>query len=262
VCFLFAIDLHCHMNSGSARDTKVHNLYYADYERLIEERNRFHIAATAMTTFSAVLSTEEIISGNRYMGEYAERYDNVYQWVVVDPRIEESFRQADERLKSNKVLGIKIHPPYHAYDFLEYADRLCAFADAHKTAMLMHPHNNERICEVVEFADQYPNMKLIVAHLGFDEHIKAMEKAKHGNVFTDTSGSLSCQNNVIEEAVRRVGSERIFFGTDTYACAFQYGRIYFANISEADKQNIFYRNAVDHFNQFSTLGCAACMPEQ
>lgn len=254
---MFAIDLHCHMNSGSAYDTKVHNLYYADFERLIEERNRFNIVATAMTTFSAVLSSKEIISENQYMGNYAERYDNVYQWVVVDPRIEESFHQASEMLKSNKVLGLKIHPPYHAYDFIEYADKVCAFADTHKTAILMHPHNNERISEVVAFADRYPNMKLIVAHLGFDEHIKAIEKAKNGNVYTDTSGSLSCQNNVIEEAVRCVGSERIFFGTDTYACAFQYGRIYFSNIPDRDKENILYKNALKEFKHFQNLVLSA-----
>lgn len=251
---MISIDLHCHMNSGSAYDTKVHNLYYADFERLIEERNRFSIVATAMTTFSAVLSSREIISENQYMWNYAEHYDNVYQWVVVDPRDEESFHQANEMLKSNKVLGIKIHPPYHGYDYMEYADKLCSFADTHNTAMLMHPHNNERISEVVAIADNYPHMKLIVAHLGFDEHIKAIDKAKNGNVYTDTSGSLSYQNNVIEEAVRRVGSEKIFFGTDTYACAFQYGRIHFANIPDRDKENILYRNALREFKQFQKMG--------
>ena len=67
------------------------------------------------------------------------------------------------------------------------------------------------------FADKYPNMKLIIAHLGSIEHINAIKAAKHGNIYTDTSGYLSSLNNVIEYAVDAIGSERILFGTDMYS---------------------------------------------
>ena len=43
----------------------------------------------------------------------------------------------------------------------------------------------------------------------------------------------------MQNAVERVGSEKIFFGTDTYACAVQAGRIKFTRISEKDKENFF-----------------------
>ena len=92
-------------------------------------------------------------------------------------------------------------------------------------------------------------MNLIIAHVYGMEHIEAIEQAKHGNVFTDTSGRVSNANNVIEYAVQRVGSEKIFFGTDTYSCAFQTGRIKFARISEKDKENILYNNAKKYFKE-------------
>ena len=91
-------------------------------------------------------------------------------------------------------------------------------------------------------------MKLIIAHLGSEEHIRAIKEAKHGNIFTDTSGGASSSNNIIEYAVEQIGSEKIFFGTDTYSCGFQKGRIEYARISEKDKENIFYKNAVKHFH--------------
>ena len=98
-------------------------------------------------------------------------------------------------------------------------------------------------------ADKYPDMKLIIAHLGSEEHVEAIKSAKHGNIYTDTSGYKSSSNNVVEYAVEQVGSEKIFFGTDTYACGFQMGRIKYARISEKDKENIFYNNAKKNFSR-------------
>ena len=74
-----------------------------------------------------------------------------------------------------------------------------------------------------------------------------IEKAKYGNIYTDTSGGFSYFNNVVEYAVDRVGSEKILFGTDAYSVAFQLGRIVYANIKEEDKENILYRNAKSIF---------------
>ena len=90
-------------------------------------------------------------------------------------------------------------------------------------------------------------MKLIIAHLSSLGHVEAIAAAKHGNIYTDTSGGASNLNNIVEYAVSRIGSEKIFFGTDTYSCAFQYGRIAFSTLSEEDKANILYKNAMRHF---------------
>ena len=104
----------------------------------------------------------------------------------------------------------------------------------------MHP---EKITLMPMFADRYHNMNLIIAHLGSVEHVDAVAHAKYGNIYVDTSGNASVNNNVIEYTVSRVGSERIFFGTDTYSAAFQRGRIQFARIPDKDKENILYQNA-------------------
>jgi hypothetical protein len=74
-------------------------------------------------------------------------------------------------------------------------------------------------------------------------YANAIEFAEHGNVYTDTSGNASSKNHVIEYMVERVGSERILFGTDTYAAGFQRGRIEYALIPDEDKCNILRYNA-------------------
>ena len=58
--------------------------------------------------------------------------------------------------------------------------------------------------------------------------------------FTKARG---CEVWDLDDAVEKVGAEKIFFGTDTYACGFQMGRIKYARISDKDKESILYNNA-------------------
>ena len=132
----------------------------------------------------------------------------------------------------------------HKYDICEYADKIFSFANEMGAIVLMHP---DKISKMPEFTDKYPNMKLIIAHLGSRDHISAIQAAKHGNIYTDTSGYLSSLNNVIEYAVNAVGSEKILFGTDTYSPVFQYSRIALSRIPQSDKENILYKNAIRLF---------------
>ena len=88
-----------------------------------------------------------------------------------------------------------------------------------------------------------------MAHLGGAAYVNAVAGAKHGNVYVDTSGINSSRNAVIEYAVEQVGSERILFGTDTYAAGFQRGRIDYALISDQDKKNILRDNALRLFGE-------------
>ena len=178
------------------------------------------------------------------MFKQAQNDERVYQWLVLDPRQDKLFPQIEKKINCEKVLGIKIHSPCHNYDIIEYGDKIFSFANELKCFVLMHP---DKIPDVVRFADKYRDMNLIIAHLGSTEHVDAIKNAKHGNVYTDTSGMASYNNNVLEYAVERVGSEKIFFGTDTYACGFQRGRVEYARISDGDKENIFFNNAKRHF---------------
>ena len=243
-----AFDLHCHFNHNVEGDTKTHELYYAGLEFLKKERERLDIEACAMTTYSSVLSKERVYEENEYLHRLVQREDWLYQWVVVNPRDIRTYLQAEQMLAHKKVLGLKILCSTHQYTPTEYGDEIFAFANAHKATLLMHPDNYE-IMQAL--ANKYPNMKLIIAHLGSMNHINAVKNAINGNIYVDTSGIASSQNNVIEYAVQELGSDKIYFGTDSYACAFQKGRILFANITQEDKENILYKNALRDFPQLA-----------
>ena len=220
---------------------------------MIKDYDNTGITVGCFSPYSSVLCDGEsgIYDDNKYMKSFFTDNNRVYQWVVLDPRQDQLFPQIREMITDPKVVGIKIHSVYHKYDMDEYADKIFSFANELGCFVLMHP---DKILNMVQYADKYPNMKLIIAHLGGLEHVKAIELAKHGNIYTDTSGGMSSLNNIIEYAVQRVGAEKIFFGTDTYSCGYEVGRIKYARISEMDKKKIFYNNAKKHFEkQFKNI---------
>lgn len=240
------IDMHSHFDHGVEgdasylRDAQMKNIHLAYLEDLLFQYDGVGIEVGAFSTYSSVLSNVRIPEENEYMKELSEKNGRVYQWVVIQPNIEETFRQAEEMLKSPRCLGIKIHPAYHGYKTVDHAEKLFSFANKHKAVMLMHPDD---ILKMPEIADGYPDMKLIIAHLGSEDHVSAVKNSKVGNIYVDTSGGASNRNNVIEYAVKTVGAEKILFGTDTYSAAFQAGRIAFAGICDADKRLILRENA-------------------
>ena len=251
------IDMHSHFDHGVEgdasylRDSQKKNIQLAYLEDLLLQYDGVGIEVGAFSTYSSVLSNARIPEENEYMRSVSEKVGRVYQWVVIQPNIEETFRQAEEMLKSPRCLGIKIHPACHGYKTVDHAEKLFSFANKHKAVMLMHPDD---ILKMPEIADFYPDMKLIIAHLGSEDHVSAVKNSKVGNVYVDTSGGASNLNNVVEYAVKTVGAERILFGTDTYSSAFQAGRIAFAGISDGDKRLILRENSKRLFNRaFSDL---------
>lgn len=238
-----AIDIHSHINHGAKFDSKpldYGKIYCAETKFLMEEYERTNILCGGFSTFDSVLSIEHIYEENEYMLKLSGEEKRVFFWVVLNPIDKNSYIQAEKLLKNPKCLGIKIHSVCHKYDILKYGAEIFDFANQLETWVLMH---NDKILSMPKFANDNPEMRLIIAHLGSVEHVEAIKNAIHGNIYTDTSGIASSNNNIIEYAVNLVGAEKIFFGTDTYSCGFQKGRIEYAGIRDEDKEKILYRNA-------------------
>ncbi len=244
---LIAIDMHTHINHGSPYDSQLAIGASADLEDLIRINRAAGIEKMFCSTFAACLSTEVVVEENEYLHDLIDRVDCLYQWVVIDPRNEETFLQAERMLRHKKCVGIKLHPQYHNYRLEEYADKIFSFAARFQTVVLIHPERD--LSCIVPIANRYPNVTLIVAHLGRKDQVDAIALAEHGNVYTDTSGGSSTKNLIIEYAYSRIGADRILFGTDTYSAASQRGRIEYALIPQEDKQKILLGNAAKLFSK-------------
>ncbi|MBE6668542.1 MAG: amidohydrolase [Ruminococcaceae bacterium] len=236
------IDTHSHFSTGKPVDPQRSESHKDTEEFLDRMRIAANIEKTFMSTYASVIDPSYIVSENEYLRRLCLEKDYLYQWVVVDPRIDESIAQAREILKTDKCVGIKLHPVFHKYSVLEYGDKIFPLAAEFETRVLIHPEGKSGY--ILPIADKYSNVNIIMAHLNGkdDDQIDAVARAKHGNVYTDIATIGSASNNAIENAVEKIGSERILFGTDTYAAGYIRGRVEYAPISDEDKLNILIRN--------------------
>lgn len=243
---IIAIDTHFHFNHGNRFDSDPDSkIYRATLPELVKINKAANVEKMLCSTFAAVISAEETEAENKYLFDLVQKTENLYQWVVIDPRIKNTFAQADEMLDNPKCVGIKLQPVSLGYRIAEYEEELFSFAQARKAIIELHPDVPPE--NYIPMVDKYPDVKFIMAHLSTESYAKAIGMAEYGNVYADTSGMASFNNWIIEYTVDKVGSKRILFGTDTYAPGFQRGRIEYALISEEDKANILANNAIRLF---------------
>lgn len=245
-----AIDTHCHIHYGPKEKLAYNPLsklmqegdLYSAYPEVIKAVSECaHIEKVLASPFDGVLDCERVEEANEDMFEIVAGSDFIYQWVVIDPRNDNTILQAERMLRSKKCVGIKLHPVCHKYSLIEHGDKVFSFADKHSAIVQIHPEKDADY--ILPFANCYTKTRFIMAHLGNESHINAVKNSKYGNVYVDTSGMASLKNQLIEYTVSEIGSERILFGTDTYSAAAQRGRIEFSMISDRDKENILYNNA-------------------
>jgi predicted TIM-barrel fold metal-dependent hydrolase len=171
---------------------------------------------------------------------------------VIDPTKPATYVQAEEMLKLPRCVGIKVHPEEHGYPIAEHGRTIFEFAAHHRAVVLAHSsEQNSLASDYARLANAFPEMKLIIAHLGcgwdgdLTHQVRAIQQSRHGNLFTDTSSARSITPNLIEWAVKEVGADRILFGTDSplYFTAMQRARIDNADLSEQEKRLILCENA-------------------
>jgi predicted TIM-barrel fold metal-dependent hydrolase len=115
----------------------------------------------------------------------------------------------------------------------------------HRVTALIHADPLEAIYSL---ADRYPDAFIIMAHMGGGGGLQGItgpiyEAKRYDNLYLDT-GSSHFESNMIEEAVRVVGADRVLFGTDWPLLEpnAQIQKIKSSKISEEDKRLILGEN--------------------
>ncbi len=96
--------------------------------------------------------------------------------------------------------------------------------------------------DMVEAAKRYPEAMFHFAHIGgggdWEYECKMLKQCP--NIFVDTGGSNN-EENMIDFAIKQLGEDRIFFGTDN--CYHHgIGKILASDATEAQKKKIFFDN--------------------
>jgi len=171
------------------------------------------------------------------------------------------------------IPGIHIHPDHQKMSLLEiekhhqkggiligelvpymmgwnftHKDLLHLLACIRDLGMVVSVHPPRDFSSIGRIMAQLPDLQLVVAHLGgydlYDKTLSLMQQ--YDSVYTDISAHGTDFTGIIAEAVNRVGSERILYGSDYpgYKAKPFIDIVLQAPISAAEKENILYNNAV------------------
>jgi len=171
---------------------------------------------------------DDIDAGNEYVSECA-RQSRFPALVFADPKWGEA--EFEERIASRKFLGAKVYltrsdpripeRDIQIYDFLPHHQ--LRVLDRHGWVVMLHIPRPGRLrdplnlAQIIEIEKQYPNVKVIIAHVGrayCPEDIgNAFEVlAETQKVLFDISANTCTKT--FEQTIRAVGSKRILFGSD------------------------------------------------
>lgn len=107
--------------------------------------------------------------------------------------------------------------------------------------------------EVADLAKRYPQAKIVMAHLGGNCYHGVRAIRDYPNVYTDFSGSIF-RGDDLEYTVEQVGAERILFGSDMPGSYLvNLGQVEEANLTQEQKDLIYYKNALRILDRESAL---------
>lgn len=255
-----AIDVHAHYGQyvGSTGDRLADGFYSGDAGEVVRRATAVNVVLTIVSPLTALKPrlAKNAVAGNDEAARIVADTPGLKQYVVVDPRIPETYHQAERMLSQPQCVGIKIHPEEHGYPISDYAKPIFEFAAKHRTIVLTHSsEQNSLAADFIPWVNEFPEMRLILAHIGcgwdgdLTHQVRAIQNSRHGNVYADTSSARSITPGLIEWAVSEVGADRVLFGTDTplYFTAMQRARINQADLSNDIKRRILRDNAIRLF---------------
>jgi predicted TIM-barrel fold metal-dependent hydrolase len=257
-----AIDVHAHYGvyRKPAGDPLINRFMSADANAVASLARGCGIEWSITSPLAGLLPRghSDAVAANETAFREIPETPGLLQYVIVDPGRPETFAQARRMLKAPHCVGIKIHPEEHCYRIADEGARLFDFFEEVGAPVMTHSGcPNSLPAAFVPFADAHPKVRLLLAHLGngagdnqrADLQVRAIQAARHRNVWVDTSSGRSILPGLIEWAVQEVGADRIMFGTDTplYHAPMQHTRIVSADISLEAKRKILRENAVTFF---------------
>jgi predicted TIM-barrel fold metal-dependent hydrolase len=256
-----AIDSHAHYGRYIHGDPLIAEFMSGEATHVTAAARECGVAWTIASPLAGLLPrgrTVDVAAANEAAFREVPATPGLLQYVIVNPLQPQTYDQAREMLQAPWCVGIKIHPEEHAYRIGDHGEELFAFFEEVAAPVMTHSGcPNSLPADFVPFADRHPGARVMLAHLGngagadgrVDLQVRAVQAAKHGNLWVDTSSARSILPGLIEWGVRELGAERLLFGSDTplYSVAMQRARIDSAEISAEAKRRILRDNAIAFF---------------
>jgi len=192
-------------------------------------------------------------TGNRYVYDLCLKYPEcITGFYVFNPNFKESCDEMNKYLSDKNFKGIKIHPRIHKCDINDkkYIP-VWEAAKRFKVPVLSHTGEGQAHSDPGYFYDiseKYSDVTFILAHGGesFKGILQSIEIVNsRKNVYIDISGWGFMHKGVLEFVSKKVGAEKLLFGSDAGWIDFNYavGVVIFSRLSQPDKEKILCKNA-------------------
>ena len=215
-----------------------------------------------------VMSLElDIEKNNKKICELSHNYDFIHglYWIQKS-RIGEGLVILKKELNKGGFVGVKFHGSFEELPVTASVYQpIMKLLNEKNSILLVHagrykdgsPESNTSYYHPLKLAKNYPNIRIIIAHMGGNDTSivkEAVDNAKNiPNVYFDTSGITTPFR--IEYATKIIGPERIIFGSDSPWCSYRamYYCVEDAMIDEEAKELIFSKNFSSLLNKEKKL---------
>jgi len=182
---------------------------------------------------------ERIIRRNQWTCQMAHEHERLVPLLSLDPIMgrDKMLEELLDKLDNFQARGLKIHPgeghffPDHPWllPVYEILEKRGLPVISHGGTDVVNPDPNyTRPGAFGKVAENFPGLKLVIAHLGrgfFDESVETA--GRHPNIFFDTSAAIPgdengkpleggslLSNEQAVQLIREIGVDRVMFGTD------------------------------------------------
>jgi len=235
------IDAHAHLWANS---------YKEDKKTIFKACELYEIDKIYISTLDSYYPDHnEIEYCNKLTYDFMkEKPDLVSGYIYVNPshsnRLDVIKRGLDRGFEAIKLWVGTECDDYRVNDIAEYCieNNIPILAHAfHKATGLLE---NESTAEHIRcLALRYPELKIIMAHLGGNLYHGLRCIADLENVYSDFSGTMIGTGD-IDYTVETIGEDRILFGTDLPSGGRQcVAQVEETNLTQQQKEKIYYKNA-------------------
>ena len=197
------IDSHNHMGKRKGVDFPA--------ESMIEWMDKAGVDACLVT------SQVEAIN-NDYIAEMQLKFENrIFGYAVVNPWDYIAEEELERCFRDLNLYGLKLNPLRHGFalDRHSIVDPLFEICERYDKPILVHGQSDmfNMPGKFDEMAETFPNVKIILAHIGEPDAIDAAIRVvnRRENVYVDTAGN---QLSTLKRAVNEIDPNKILMGTD------------------------------------------------
>ena len=219
---------------------------------LLKAIEKYDITKVYISNLLAIFPTiEQVDEANSLVYDFKKAHpDKIGGFVYISPEHENSVEVLKKGIEEQGFEGVKIW--ISEYCDSHKMDKIAEKTIEYGVPMLIHSFHKSRNQtgkesvgkNVRELAKRFPELKIIMAHLGGNPYNGLPMIRDCKNVWVDLSCTMF-HSDYVDYTVENIGSERILFGTDMVGPYLNnVGKVLHANISDHEKDLIFYKNAL------------------